>query len=261
MDFFTFLKFLSNVVLPPASLAAGVVLGLVLAAFGWRRLGFWVAALVVAQTVLLSLPPVAAALNAPLEAQARRDTATSATCCYDAIVVLGGGVSPAAPPEVPDPDLTDAADRVWYAARLYHQGVAPRIIVSGGTLLDRPSDPAATEAEGMRRFLVDLGVPSSAIVSEGDSRNTRENVRNVRRLVGDARVALVTSAVHMPRALQLAREAGLNVTGLATDWTAPPQARPVWDTWMPTGGAMGSSAAALHEYMALLFDWRKGATR
>lgn len=260
MDFFTFLKFLSSVVLPPASLAAGVLVALVLAAVGWRRLGFSVAVLVVVQTVVLSLPPVAAALIAPLEAQARRDTASSpAACCYEAIVVLGGGISPAMPPEIPDPDLTDAADRVWYAARLYHRGVAPRIIVSGGSLLDRPSDPAITEAEGMRHFLVDLGVPSSAIVSEGDSRNTRENVRNVRRIVGDARVALVTSAVHMPRALRLAREAGLNVTGLATDWTAPAQARPLWETWLPTGGAMGASSAALHEYMALLFDWRKGA--
>lgn len=259
MDFFSLLKFLSNVVLPPASLAVGVLLALLLAAVGWRRLGAWVAGLVVAQTIVLSLPPVAAALVVPLEARARRDTAGALPCCYDAIVVLGGGIAPAVPPEVPDPDLTDAADRVWYAARLYHRGAAPRIIVSGGSLLDRPSDLAITEAEGMRRFLVDLGVPTGSIVSEGDSRNTRENVRNVRRMVGDARVALVTSAVHMPRALQLAQEAGLNVTGLATDWSAPPQARPLWENWLPTVGSMGTSAAALHEYMALLLDWRKGS--
>jgi len=34
MDFFSLLKFLSNVVLPPASLAAGVLLALLLAAIG-----------------------------------------------------------------------------------------------------------------------------------------------------------------------------------------------------------------------------------
>ena len=256
MFFFNLLKFLTNLALPPASLAAAVVLAGVLVVLRRRRLAGWVVGLGVAQTLVLSLPPVAAALTAPLEAEARRETAQAATCCFDAIVVLGGGVAPAAPPEVPDPSLTDAADRVWYAARLYHRGLAPRIIVSGGSLLDRPSDAAITEAEGMRRFLVDLGVPASAIVSEGESRNTRENVRNVRRLVGDGRVAMVTSALHMPRALRLARQAGLNVTGFATDWSLPPHSRPPWDNWLPTLGAISDSSLALREHMALLFDWR-----
>ena len=257
MDFFFLLKFLSYVILPPASLAAAVVLGLVLAGFGWRRLAFWVMALAVAQTLVMSLPPVAGALTEPLEARARRETAGSAPCCYDAILVLGGGVGPAAPPEVPDPNLTEAADRVWHAARLYHRGAAPRIIVSGGSLLDRPSDPATTEAEGMRRFLVDLGVPNAAIVSEGESRNTRENVRNTRRIVGDGRVALVTSAQHMPRALQMAREAGLNASGFATDWSVPMQVQPIWEKWMPNLGALGGTSGALREHLALMFDWRK----
>ena len=257
MDFFFLLKFLSYLVLPPASLAAAVVLGLVLVGFGWRRLAFWVVALGIAQTLVMSLSPVADALTASLEARARRETANSAPCCYDAIVVLGGGVAPAAPPELPDPDLTESADRVWLAARLYHRGAAPRIIVSGGSLLDRPADPASTEAEGMRRFLVDLGVPNAAIVSEGESRNTRENVRNVRRIVGDGRVALVTSAQHMPRALKMAREAGLNASGFATDWTYPVEALPIWDKWLPNAGALGGAGSALRENLALLFDWRK----
>lgn len=258
MDFFFLLKFLSYVILPPASLAAAVVLGLVLSGFGWRRLAFWVVALAVAQTLVMSLPPVAGALTDSLEARARRETARSAPCCYDAILVLGGGVSPAAPPEVPEPNLTGSADRVWYAARLYHRGTAPRIIVSGGSLLDRPSDPATTEAEAMRRFLVDLGVPNAAIVSEGESRNTRENVRNTRRIVGDGRVALVTSAQHMPRALQMARETGLNASGFATDWELPTQLQPIWEKWLPNIGALGTSGGALREHLALMFDWRKG---
>ena len=256
MDFITLLKLLTQFVLPPASMLLGLVLALVLTLFRRRRLGLIVAGLSVVQTLIFSLQPVADALMRPLEVEARREAAKAPACCYDAILVLGGGVAPAAPPEVPDPSLTDAADRVWYAARLYHRGLAPRIIVSGGSLLDRPSDAAITEAEGMRRFLVDLGVPASAIVSEGESRNTRENVRNVRRLVGDGRVAMVTSALHMPRALRLARQAGLNVTGFATDWSLPPHSRPPWDNWLPTLGAISDSSLALREHMALLFDWR-----
>ena len=159
----------------------------------------------IAQTLVMSFPPVADALLEPLQDKARAAAAQAPACCYDAIVVLGGGMTPAAPPFLMEPDLSDGADRIWYAAQLYHRGVARRIIVSGGSFVEQRGGPATSEAEAMRRFLIDLGVPSEAIVSEGNSLNTLENIRNVRRMVGDARVALITSAFHMPRALKIAQ--------------------------------------------------------
>ena len=157
MDTFTLLKFLTHFVMPPASMAVGLLLGGVLAVVGLRRFGKLVVVLAVAQTLLMSFPPVADALLEPLQDKARTAAAEAPACCYDAIVVLGGGVTPAAPPFLMEPDLADAADRVWYAAQLYHRGVARRIIVSGGSLLPLGGGPATTEAEAMRRFLVDLG--------------------------------------------------------------------------------------------------------
>ena len=62
-------------------------------------------------------------------------------------------MTPAVPPFLMEPDLADAADRVWYAARLYHRGVARRIIVSGGSFVASEAGPATSEAEAMRRFL------------------------------------------------------------------------------------------------------------
>ncbi len=52
----------------------------------------------------------------------------------DAIVVLGGLVEAAAPPRRPEMNLGAAFDRIWYAARMYRAGKAPRILVSGGKL-------------------------------------------------------------------------------------------------------------------------------
>ncbi|MBY0318028.1 MAG: YdcF family protein [Reyranella sp.] len=256
MDTFTLLKYLTQFAMPPASMAVGLLLGGILALVGLRRLGVLVAALAIAQTLVMAFPPVADALLAPLQAEARAAAAEAPACCYDAIVVLGGGVTPAAPPYLPDPDLADAADRVWHGARLYHRSVARRIIVSGGSLLSGNSDPATTEAEAMRRFLVDLGVPSEAIVSEGKSQNTLENIRNVRQMVGDARVALVTSAAHMPRALKLARQANLNVGAFPTDWRLPAAARPTWENWVPSIAALAWSSICLREHIALLLDRR-----
>src|SRR5262245_26125049 len=256
MDTFTLLKYLTQFAMPPASMAVGLLLGGILALAGLRRLGALVAALAIAETLVMAFPPVSDALLEPLQAKARAAAAGAPACCYEAIVVLGGGVTPAAPPYLMDPDLADAADRVWYGARLYHRGVARRIIVSGGSLLAGSSEPAKTEAEAMRRFLVDLGVPSEAIVAEGNSMNTLENIRNVRQMVGEARVALVTSAYHMPRALKLARQGNLNVGAFPTDWRLPAEVRPSWENWVPSIAAMAWSSISLREHLALLLDRR-----
>jgi uncharacterized SAM-binding protein YcdF (DUF218 family) len=253
---FTVLKFLTQFAMPPASMAVGLLLGGVLVVVRLRRLGMLVAALSIAQTLVMSFPPVADALLEPLQDKARAAAAQAPACCYDAIVVLGGGMTPAAPPFLMEPDLSDAADRIWYAAQLYRRGVARRIIVSGGSLLPLGGAPATTEAEAMRRFLVDLGVPPEAIVSEGNSLNTLENIRNVRQMVGEARVALVTSAYHMPRALKIARQGNLNVGAFPTDWRLPPEARPSWENWVPSIAAMAWSSISLREHVALLLDRR-----
>ncbi|GAF97885.1 unnamed protein product, partial [marine sediment metagenome] len=61
----------------------------------------------------------------------------------DAIVLLGGFVGQSPPPRI-EPDLGEAIDRLFRAARLFHAGKAPRIVVSGGNLPWRTaSDPEA----------------------------------------------------------------------------------------------------------------------
>jgi uncharacterized SAM-binding protein YcdF (DUF218 family) len=257
LDSFVILKILAALCTPPASLAVGVMLALVLAALHRRRLGQIVLWLAIAHTLVLSFQPVGDALTRYLENRARAAERQAAPCCYDAIVVLGGGIAPAHPPDQPLPDLNEDADRIWQAARLWRRGVAPRIIVTGGSFLAQQADPPTTEAEAMRVFLLDLGVPSEAIVSEGEALNTIENIRNVRAIVGDGRVALVTSAFHMPRALQIAARAKLKVGAFPTDYQAVSQARLPWDDWLPSVDGLRMSTMALREIIALNLDFRQ----
>src|ERR1700744_1620951 len=135
MDLIVLLKFLGAAALPPASMVLGLVVAALLALLECRKLARIVALLAVLQTALLSLPAVADLLIAPLENEARAAAAQAQACCYEAIVVLGGGVTPAVPPWRPDPDLGPSADRIWHASRLYRRGLAPKVIVSGGNLL------------------------------------------------------------------------------------------------------------------------------
>ena len=260
MSLFVFLKFVEQLVTPPGSMGLALVIALVLAPFGLRRLARLALGLAFAETLVLSFPPVGDALVMHLEDQATAAAQAAPKCCYDAIVVLGGGIAPAMPPLRDFPDLSDASDRVWHAARLYHRHVAPRIIASGGGYMAKPGDPSTTEAEAMRTFLIDLGVPSEAIVAEGTSLNTLENLQHVRALVGDKKVALVTSAMHMPRALQSAARARLDVGAFPTDYRALPGPKAPWDDWIPSQEALGMSCAALHELAGLWLDFRRGRT-
>jgi uncharacterized SAM-binding protein YcdF (DUF218 family) len=258
MDSIILLKFLGNAALPPTSMVLGLVVAAVPALLGWKKVARAVAGLAVLQAALLTLPPVADLLMDPLQNEARAAAAKAPPCCYEAIVVLGGGIKPAVLPWQPAPDLGPGADRVWLAARLYHQGLAPKIILSGGNILGQYGGVSAvsTEAGAMLQFLTDLGVPETAVVSEDQAINTRDNIQRVRALVQDKPVALVTSAYHMPRAMQLARRNGLNAMAFPTDWQPSWQVRPYWDNWLPTGTTQGISATAIWEYLALAFDHR-----
>jgi len=249
---FLFLKFITQLVTPPGLLALGLVLGAVCMVVGLRRLGRLISALGVAQAVLFSLAPVSDALMIPLENEARRMAAQAPPCCYDSIVVLGGAVRPPRPPARPDPDLAEASDRVWYAARLFKLNVAPRIILSGG-----PEEGPWSEAAAMRVFLIDLGVPSDKIVLESRSINTIGNIREVKAIVGAAQVALVTSGYHMPRAMRLARVAGLKAQAFPTDWRGLPEERQPWIAMLPSIDATMDSWIALKEHIATTLDVRE----
>jgi uncharacterized SAM-binding protein YcdF (DUF218 family) len=176
----------------------------------------------------------------------------------DAALVLGGVVGAAQPPERPHFNLGSAADRVWHAAALQRAGKVRWVLLAGG---NQPGFEAVQpEAETMREMLLVLGVPAAAIRMEGKSRNTAENAQQSRILVQQVqarRVLLVTSALHMPRAMAIFTEvfadsgvellpAGTDVEALAGDL------HPVWQ-WLPDAGALAHSSRAIKEYLGLAY--------
>jgi uncharacterized SAM-binding protein YcdF (DUF218 family) len=197
-----------------------------------------------------SLPPVSYSVSSLLERHSLSigiDNIPNA----DVILVYGGVMKPTFPGYY-FPDLGSAADRVWHASRLYHAGKAPLIILSGGRAVS--SMELASQAETMKLFLVDLGVPESAILLEVNSNNTYENAlysSQVLSALGLDSVLLVTSALHMRRSLAVSQAAGINALPIATDFEAyPPEAN--FLSWLPSSGALNRSTLALHEWFGLL---------
>ena len=169
----------------------------------------------------------------------------------DAIVLLGGGIGSARPPRT-SADLTDASDREWYATRLYARQQRPKVIVCGS-----PHDAVA--------LLEQWGVPRTSIIEEADSRTTRENAVNAQRVVqihGMDRVLIVTSAMHMPRALATFKALGINAVPAPTDFriVQPKEDEP--SHWLgaviPSADALSMSTRAFHEYLGWLYYRLRG---
>jgi len=162
----------------------------------------------------------------------------------DAIVVLGGGmIEPFT--SVIYPEVSPTGNRLWHAARLYKAGKAPVIILTG-----------AGEQEAAVPFLRDLGVPTSAIRLETESRNTEENARFTAAMLARMnarRILLVTSSWHIRRAQWLFAHAGIESIPSVTDYVATmPHVRNQPGhvlRWLPHPETMGENSMMVKEYL------------
>ncbi|MEO0349462.1 MAG: YdcF family protein [Cyanobacteria bacterium P01_A01_bin.15] len=136
----------------------------------------------------------------------------------DAIVVLGGSTYPQSPPR-PWVEVTDAGDRVLYGVKLYQEGAAPLIVFSGGRIDWKGGGPP--EADDMTQIALAMGVPERDILQENESLNTYQNALYTAQILQQRQidtVLLVTSAMHMPRAMAIFQKQGVNVTAAPTDY-------------------------------------------
>lgn len=136
-----------------------------------------------------------------------------------AIVVLGGGVKPSIPPR-PWIEVGEAGDRIIYGVKLYKQGKAPLLILSGGRVTWQGKQ--SPESADMASIAELMGVPSSAILQDTTSLNTRENAVNVKKILDEQKISgkilLVTSAMHTPRSLLIFQKLGMDVIPAPTDF-------------------------------------------
>ncbi len=238
-----------------AALAALIVLlGLWLLT---RRNAFLIATVVVIVLLWLAATPwVSHNLQSSLEGRATEASA-DALPKADAIVVLGGTLSPPVSSQL-SANLSAAADRLVYAARLYALGKAPVILISGGHAAGGTMDAESVHAAAL---LGDWGIPASAVLTETESINTYENAVYSKLMLkqhGLKRVLLVTSAMHMPRALATFRSAGVEATPAATDFEASGPGQSGLLAWTANPQALDATTRALKEYVAWLVYRQRG---
>ena len=136
----------------------------------------------------------------------------------DAIVILGGMTRNIDPPRIM-PDVSERGDRLLYGAKLYKDGLAPKIVLTGGRINWYGGD--SSEAESMATILELMGIPRSAMILESKSLNTHENAvftKEILKRENIDRILLVTSAAHMPRSLAIFRKEGIKAIAAPTDF-------------------------------------------
>ena len=119
----------------------------------------------------------------------------------DASVVLGAAQYAGKPSPV-------LRARLDHGIALWRRGLAPRLVLTGGTG-DRDT---TSEAAVGRRYAMKKGVPDSAILIETKGRTTSASLRSVARMLkakGQRRVVLVSDPFHMLRLQVIATRFGL----------------------------------------------------
>jgi uncharacterized SAM-binding protein YcdF (DUF218 family) len=172
------------------------------------------------------------------------------------IVVLGGGLA-----NVNGPSgviqLGPHVQRLWKAAELYRARKAPLILVSGGRAgLLTGTDLA--ESELAARVLGAWGIPASAILTENESLTTHENAVFTSRILmrkGIDHILLVTSAIHLPRAIATFRRTGLAVSPVPADFLIGNDRLNLLSFLLPNFDRLKDSAAALKEFVGIV-DYR-----
>ena len=164
----------------------------------------------------------------------------------DVVVVLGGGTSQG-PARA---QVNGAGDRVVLAAELFHQGLTKQLVTTGeatpgvSAILISPSDQTV-------EIWTKLGIPRQAIETIG-GRNTSEELARLAELkpqLAGPRIGLLTSALHLPRAMRLAGKQHLEVLPIAADQRLHDSPWTLLD-FIPSAGRFADLGSCQHELMA-----------
>lgn len=120
-------------------------------------------------------------------------------------VVLGAGVTPEGKPR----DMLQ--DRLDLVAELYFDGKIEKILVTGDNREKNYNEPAA-----MNRYLIEeRDIPKDVIVLDYAGRRTYDSCARAKEIFGLKKFILISQGYHLPRAIFLCHNLGMQATGLS----------------------------------------------
>jgi uncharacterized SAM-binding protein YcdF (DUF218 family) len=241
----------------PSNLMVGIgLVGILLLPTRFARAG---QRLLVASVVLIAsigILPIGNALTMPLEERFPRWN--SAQGVPVGIVVLGGVIDAEISAGRGDLALTDTAERVTAAVDLARRYPAARVVFTGGNgnlIFNGP-----VEADFAIPLFESLGLPRERIIVERRARSTAESAAFTKQLVAPEpreRWLLVTSAMHIPRAVGAFRAVGFPVEAYPVDYRTVGR-EDLWSFPDSLMGRIGLTDMAVHEWVGIFVYWMTG---
>ncbi|MBQ4584363.1 MAG: YdcF family protein [Bacilli bacterium] len=123
----------------------------------------------------------------------------------ECILILGAGIRN----EKPSPMLED---RLNEGIKLYKEGIAPKIIMSGDH-----GRKDYDEVNIMKEYAIDQGVPSEDIFMDHAGFSTYESIYRAKEIFNVNKIVVVTQKYHLHRALYIANKLGVEAYGVNSD--------------------------------------------
>lgn len=248
MDHYLFLlkKFLGNLLMPvPITLLLLIWAALLVLRRKTRWLGIVVILLATALLFVGSYPPLSHQYISRFEAQI--PTYQQPLEPVDYIAVLGSWHLSVAEQPVTSQLQASGIIRLAEGIRIYHLNPGSKLIFTGFNGLHE--DPVSYP-EKLRELALALGVPTEDILIFNGPRDTAEEAELIAANVPEASLVLVTTAVHMPRALKLFHKVGLDPIPAPTEHLS----KPIKSWWVfPSGTTLAHSEYWAHEQLGLLW--------
>lgn len=197
-----------------------LVLGTLLLLTRWWRKGRAVIVFVALLFTLIGISPLPLRMASDLEDRFPRPAMIPSNVV--GAILLGGSFNRPISAERGLVVYNLACSRIIEFAQLAHKHPNLRLVYTGGGV---PVNGGQSESELLRKVYQEMGIDASRIIFEDKSTDTIANAKLSFELVkpqkGESWL-LVTSALHMPRAMGLFRKAGWDVVAYPVDYHAKP---------------------------------------
>ena len=210
----------------------------------------WISFMIVVVIVVAANPILASRTGAYLEA-GYSYVPVETVEPVDAVIVLSGMLT-----TIRDADgkihheRDGSIDRLEAGLEFLQKGKADTLVLTRGFL---PWSQGRPEGDVLKEIAVSRGIPAHKILLTEIAQNTDQEAAAIAKLLPkDHRLALVTSAFHMPRALKVFRARGLTIVPHAVDFNHTGSSFTIIDL-LPSAGALAQNSRFVREMIGRLY--------
>ena len=169
----------------------------------------------------------------------------------DAVVVLSGMLKTIKVDDKLKYEFGGAVDRILSGIDLFKNNKASLLILTKGQL---PWSLGIPEGEYLKEFAIKFGVPEESILLTDNVQNTDQEAKSVKKLLNsnDAKVILITSAFHMPRAKKVFEASNIKVIPFAVDFINSHQ-KLTFMSFIPSADALSGTSLFVREMIGRLY--------